>query len=142
MARKKNTIPKKNTSAGGSMMNVSSKASPRKRRSKQIYTLFNRKRAIYKATLNSIRKLQKSVQHCIPRMPFCRLIREILMQFSDNATCIQRTALQALQEAAEMYLVQLFDDSNKCAHHAKRVTVMPRDMQLAIDLRITDPGKQ
>lgn len=43
----------------------------------------------------------------------------------------QESALLALQEAAEAYLVGLFEDANLCAIHAKRVTIMPKDMQLA-----------
>ena len=47
----------------------------------------------------------------------------------------QTPAILALQEAAEAYLVGLFEDSNLCAIHAKRVTVMPRDIQLARRIR-------
>ena len=48
-----------------------------------------------------------------------------------NDLRIQAAAVQGLQEAAEAYLVGLFEDSNLCAIHAKRVTIMPRDVQLA-----------
>ncbi len=44
---------------------------------------------------------------------------------------MQSTAVLALQEALEAYLVCLFEDSNECAIHAKRVTIMPKDSQLA-----------
>ncbi len=47
----------------------------------------------------------------------------------------QGAAILALQEAAEAYLVGLFEDSNLCAIHAKRVTIMPRDIQLARRIR-------
>ena len=47
----------------------------------------------------------------------------------------QTTAIMALQEAAEAYLVTLFEDTVLCAIHAKRVTVMPKDMQLARRIR-------
>nr|CAH7748985.1 unnamed protein product [Callosobruchus chinensis] len=57
------------------------------------------------------------------------------MPMSDEATRIQSAALSALQESAEMYLVQLLSDANKCAMHARRITVMPKDMQLALDMR-------
>lgn len=43
----------------------------------------------------------------------------------------QRMALLAIQEAAEAYLVNLFEDTNLCALHARRVTIMPQDMKLA-----------
>jgi len=48
---------------------------------------------------------------------------------------MQSTALLALQEAAEAYLVGLFNDTNECALHAKRVAIMPKDMQLALRIQ-------
>jgi len=48
---------------------------------------------------------------------------------------VQATAMLAIQEAAEAYLVGLFEDTNLCAIHAKRVTIMPKDMQLARRIR-------
>lgn len=47
----------------------------------------------------------------------------------------QSAAIMALQEAAEAYLVGLFEDSNLCAIHAKRITIMPKDLQLARRIR-------
>ena len=66
-----------------------------------------------------------------------RLVREILQDFDDKRSDlrVQSTALLALQEASEAYLVYLFEDTNLCAIHAKRVTIMPKDMQLARRLR-------
>ena len=54
--------------------------------------------------------------------------------FGDNFR-IQNGAVNALQEAVEAYMVGFFEDTNLCAIHAKRVTIMPRDMQLARRLR-------
>jgi len=67
-------------------------------------------------------------------MPFQRLVREIAQEFKTDLR-FQSAAVLALQEATEAYLVGLFEDSNLCAIHAKRVTVMPRDMQLARRIR-------
>ena len=67
-------------------------------------------------------------------MPFQRLIREIAEQFKVNLK-FKSNALDALQEASESYLVGLLEDSNLCAIHAKRVTIMPKDIQLANRLR-------
>ena len=53
----------------------------------------------------------------------------------EKEVCVQRAALQAIQEAAEAYLVSLFEDTNLCAIHAKRVTILPRDIQLARRVR-------
>uniref|UniRef100_A0A8C5KTS7 Core Histone H2A/H2B/H3 domain-containing protein n=1 Tax=Jaculus jaculus TaxID=51337 RepID=A0A8C5KTS7_JACJA len=47
----------------------------------------------------------------------------------------QSSAVMALQEASEAYLVGLFEDTNLCAIHAKRVTIMPKDIQLARRIR-------
>ena len=48
---------------------------------------------------------------------------------------MQETALEALQEAAETYLVRLLNNANLCALHARRITLMPRDIQLARRIR-------
>jgi histone H3 len=62
------------------------------------------------------------------KAPFQRLVREIACDIKSDLR-MQSTALLALQEAAEAYLVGLFNNTNKCALHAKRVTIMPKDMQ-------------
>ena len=88
--------------------------------------------------LREIRKYQKSSDLLIPAMPFSRLIREIVQSVLGDNTPefrFQSAALLALQEAAEAYLVTLFEDTVLCAIHAKRVTIMPRDMQLARRIR-------
>jgi len=66
----------------------------------------------------------------IRKAPFQRLVREIAQDFQ-NGLRFQSTAVLALQEASEAYLVGLFEDTNLCAIHAKRVTIMPKDIQLA-----------
>ena len=63
-------------------------------------------------------------------MPFQRLVREIA-QVQNPYLRFQSDAILALQESVEAYLVGLLEDSNLCAIHAKRVTIMPKDMQLA-----------
>ena len=84
--------------------------------------------------LREIRRYQKTSELLIPRLPFQRLVREIMSSFKCDIK-IQSIALGALHEAAEAYLVGLFEDTNLCAIHAKRVTIMPRDVQLARHLR-------
>lgn len=92
-------------------------------------------------TIRDIQKLQGTTTKCIPKLPFSRLIREILMEHTKVHMKVERAALEALQEAAEIYLTQLFEDSNLCANHAKRITLKPGDMKLALIVRgITDPG--
>ena len=86
--------------------------------------------------LREIRKYQKSAERLIRRAPFVRVCREILARVSGRPDLrYSREAVDALQEATEAYLVGLFEDAQLCAIHAKRVTVMPRDMALARKLR-------
>ncbi|KAK9843014.1 hypothetical protein WJX74_005643 [Apatococcus lobatus] len=94
------------------------------------------KRKIRRGTkaLNEIRKYQRGTELLIRKAPFQRLVREITQTVSGDLRW-QVQAVLALQEAAEAFLVGLFDDTNLCAIHAKRVTVMPKDMQLASRLR-------
>jgi len=84
--------------------------------------------------LREIRRYQKSTELLIRKLPFQRLVREIAQDFKRDLR-IQYVAIGALQEASEAYLVGLFEDTNLCAIHAKRVTIMPKDMQLARRLR-------
>ena len=84
--------------------------------------------------LREIRKYQKSTDLLIRKLPFQRLVREIAQNFKTDLR-FQSTAILALQEASEAYLVGLFEDTNLCAIHAKRVTIMPSDIQLARRIR-------
>src|ERR1700738_3540074 len=74
--------------------------------------------------LREIRRYQKSTDLLIRKLPFQRLVREIAQDFKNDLR-FQGTAILALQEASEAYLVSLFEDTNLCAIHAKRVTIMP-----------------
>ncbi|KAH7307196.1 hypothetical protein KP509_22G049100 [Ceratopteris richardii] len=85
--------------------------------------------------LREIRHYQRTVNFLIHPLPFARLVREIGVQFSDTVSRWTAESLLALQEAAEDHIVHLFEDTNLCAIHAKRVTIMPKDMQLARRLR-------
>ena len=80
------------------------------------------------------RKYQKSTELLIRKLPFQRLVREIAQDFKTDLR-FQSHAILALQEASEAYLVGLFEDTNLCAIHAKRVTIMPKDIQLARRIR-------
>ena len=66
----------------------------------------------------------------IRKLPFSRVVREIAQDFKTDLR-FQSEAIGALQEAAEAYLVGLFEDTNLCAIHVRRVTIMPKDIQLA-----------
>ena len=78
-------------------------------------------------TLREIRKYQKNTDLLMRKAPFQHLVREIACDIKSDLL-MQSTALLALQEASEAYLVGLFNDTNECALHAKRVTIMPKDM--------------
>jgi histone H3 len=97
----------------------------------------------------------RSTELLIRKLPFQRLVREIAQDFkvrAAHASCLytshsltlvfvqtdlrfQSSAVMALQEASEAYLVSLFEDTNLAAIHAKRVTIQPKDLQLARRLR-------
>ncbi|XP_026144097.1 histone H3-like centromeric protein A isoform X1 [Carassius auratus] len=85
--------------------------------------------------LMEIRRYQKSTGLLLRKAPFSRLVREVCQTFSRGQMMWQGYALMALQEAAEAFLVRLFSDANLCAIHAKRVTLFPRDIQLARRIR-------
>lgn len=84
--------------------------------------------------LKEIRKYQNSTELLIRKLPFQRLVREIAQQNHADLR-FQGSAILALQEATEAFMVGLFEDTNLCAIHAKRVTIQPRDLLLARRIR-------
>ena len=115
------------------------KASPRKNTGGKIKpsppTVQNSHR--YKpgtVALREIRKYQKSIDLLIRKAPFQRVVRDVAENYRRDLR-FQSSAVLALQEAAEAYLVGLFEDTNLCAIHANRVTIMTKDMQLAVRMR-------
>merc|ERR1712000_538261 len=84
--------------------------------------------------LREIRRYQKSTELLIRKLPFQRLVHEIAQDFKSDLR-FQSSAIGALQESVEAYLVSLFEDTNLCAIHAKRVTIQSKDIQLARRLR-------
>lgn len=84
--------------------------------------------------LREIRRYQKSTETLIRQLPFQRLVREIARDLKPDMR-FQSSALAALQESAEAHLVSVFEGSNLCAIHTKRVTIAPKDVQLARRIR-------
>lgn len=84
--------------------------------------------------LREIRYFQKTTHLLIPKMPFQRLVKEITLNLKEDFR-IQPFALLALQTAAEAFVSNLLEEANYCAFHAGRVTIMPRDIQLARRIR-------
>ena len=84
--------------------------------------------------LREIKKYQKSTELLMRKAPFQRLVKEVAEDFKKELR-FQSTAVLALQASSEAYLVELFEDTNLCAIHGKRVTIMPKDIQLARRIR-------
>ncbi|CAM9992650.1 unnamed protein product, partial [Scytosiphon promiscuus] len=88
--------------------------------------------------LKEIRRFQNSTELLLPKSSFQRLVKEITSALARNLAGtlrFQSTAILALQYAVEAYAVGLFEDTNLCAIHGRRVTIMPKDIFLARRLR-------
>ncbi|KAK8169825.1 histone H3 [Phyllosticta citrichinensis] len=99
-----------------------------------------RKQTRYKpgtVALREIKRYQKTTDLLLRKLPFARLVREIAHNMIPPGESLrwQSSAIGALQEAAEAYIVGVFEDTNLCAIHAKRVTIMQKDIQLARRIR-------
>ena len=84
--------------------------------------------------LKEIRKYQKCTDLILPKYPFQRIVRELARNCNQDIR-FQSQSLLAIQEAAEAFMTNLFEDANLCAIHANRVTLMPRDISLARRIR-------
>ena len=87
--------------------------------------------------LQEIKKYQSSIEKLIPKLPFSRLVKGVCVQMQRGRKEYrwQRNAIEALHYAAEAYVVQVLEDAYLCTLHAKRVTLMARDVQLARRIR-------
>ncbi|XP_050843586.1 histone H3-like centromeric protein A isoform X2 [Serinus canaria] len=100
-----------------------------------------RRRRPGQRALQEIRKYQNSTRLLLRRGPFARLVREICLLFTRGVDYRwQQMALMALQEAAEAFMVRLLEDAYLCSLHARRVTLFPKDLQLARRLRGPEAG--
>ena len=84
--------------------------------------------------LREIRRFQKSSDLLVRKLPFQRLVREIAMDFKTDLR-FRKSGMLALQEASESYVVDLLEDTNLLAIHAKRVTIKPKDIQFCRRIR-------
>jgi histone H3 len=135
MARTKNVQQPKKSIVGGKKPAIGSLGSWKAPRAPVQVEKEKKKRYRPKSVvLREINKYRKSTEMLIRKMPFQRLVREITGEIKSEMR-FQSAALEALQEASESYLVGLFEDTNMCASHAGRVTIMPRDMILARRIR-------
>ena len=126
MARTRQTAKK---SSGGKIprKNLSTKAA------KSMNRNIHKKRYYRPGTvaLREIRKYQKSTDLLIRKLPFQRLVREIADDFKTDIRKFKSTGLSALQESTESFLCNFLETTNMCAIHSNRVTIMPKDIQLA-----------
>ena len=131
MARQKQTA-RKNVG-----LNVKERRFKKQQAAKKKRTLTDKQHRFRPGTvaLREIRRYQKSTELLIRKVPFARLVKELIQNMFKTSYRWQATAVLAMQEAAEAYLVGLFEDVNLCAIHAKRVTIQPKDIQLARRIR-------
>ncbi|KAK6464300.1 histone-fold-containing protein [Scheffersomyces coipomensis] len=112
---------------------------PNRARSSGSNTTTVRKRRYKPGTnaLREIRQYQKSTDLLLRKLPFARLVKEVAENYigADYGIRWQSNAVLALQEACEAFLIHLLEDTNLCAIHAKRVTIMQKDIQLARRIR-------
>ncbi|XP_032683886.1 histone H3.3-like isoform X1 [Odontomachus brunneus] len=113
------------------------RSSVRKQKDTEVI-IYKKKKRFH--VLREIRHLRHTTNLLIPKLPFARLVREIMFEIFPRQVInrLQASALEALQEATEMYIVQFFEDAVLLALHAKRVTLMRNDMILMRRLRGRD----
>ena len=126
MARTKRTARKDEV---GKKQSIFVKKQPRSQSDKALAQQQPHRYQPRMVALREIWRYQKSTELLIRKLPFQRLVHEILQGFGVGFR-VTLAMMVALQEAAEAYLVQLLEDSNLCAIHAKRITIQPKDIQL------------
>ena len=97
--------------------------------SKQV----KRKRKAATNAIREIKKEQRSTNKIVPTAPFQRLVQEIAQKYKNDLR-IKAEAYNALQDASEAYIIDLFQKCNKCAIHENRETIQPKDLKLAMDI--------
>ena len=129
VAKPKSKSPNKTKAAGSKSPKKSQKTSSQEKK--------ERKKPRFRpgtVALREIKRYQKSTDLLLPRASFQRVVRDITSSYDPDLRFAAQ-ALIALQEATEAYLVGIFEDTNLCAIHAKRVTVQKKDMELARRIR-------
>lgn len=130
MARTKHTARKSTSATKAPRKTIARKAVRKTAGTSQGIKKVRRSKQGTVAT-REIKRYQKSTELLIRKLPFSKLVRELVQSSNKNDVRFQGLAIQALQEAAENYLINLFVDTQLCAEHAKRVTIMQPDMLLA-----------
>eukprot|EP00051_Salpingoeca_urceolata_P032392 m.15498 g.15498 ORF g.15498 m.15498 type:complete len:138 (+) comp5031_c1_seq1:190-603(+) len=133
MARTKQTA-RKSTGGKGVRKQLATKAARKSAPSTMTGVKRKKRTQPGKAALKEIRLFQNSTHLLLRKLPFQRLCREISQCLVSDIR-FRPSALEALQEASEAYIVGIMEDANLCAIHARRVTIMPKDIQLARRIR-------
>ena len=103
--------------------------------SKRLGLPVNERKKKPKKVDQEIKELQRSTALIIPCNPFVRIVKQIIEENTVQPLRTEKTAIRALQEASESFLVSLFEEGTMVAHHCKRVTVTDRDLRLALRLK-------
>ncbi|ESU45648.1 Histone H3 [Giardia duodenalis] len=131
MARTKHTARKTTSATKAPRKTIARKAARKTASSTSGIKKTGRKKQGMVA-VKEIKKYQKSTDLLIRKLPFSKLVRDIVTSgLSKSDIRFQGAAVEALQESAENYIISLFVDTQLCAEHAKRVTIMKPDMELA-----------
>lgn len=121
MVRRKNSSPRRGKQKSGEKLEIQ---------------ISQRRFTLTKKTWKHIQKLQNSTSLLIPKLPFARIVKEVMQDITGQREWrVQSAALSALQEAAECYLVHYFEDSNLAAMHGRRITLMNKDMKFIQQVR-------
>lgn len=133
MARTKQKKRSKNNATSGKVRPRPWRTAARKRKDKTNQKKKRRARP-GAAALREIRKYQKSTNLLCRKLPFARVVREVMNDHKLDQR-VQRVAIEALQHATEQYMIDMLEYANIIAIHAKRVTVTPSDLDLALRIR-------
>ncbi|XP_053181880.1 uncharacterized protein LOC128365243 [Scomber japonicus] len=138
-SRRKGTVPKRRPPQPGPSTSVSTPQPPRWGGVSKVPAASPKKRRFRPGkALKEIRKYQKSTELLLRKGRFARLVREVCQSITHETLRWHMYALMALQEVSKTFLIRLFANANLCAIHAKRVTIFPRDIQLARRIRGID----
>ena len=133
MARTKQTA-RKSTGGKAPRKHIALKAARKSSATGSVHLKHVRRFRPGTVALREIRRYQKSTDLLIRKLPFQRLVREIALEQKNNLR-FQATAINALQEATESYIVSLIEDANLASIHAKRRTLMVKDIHLALRIK-------
>ena len=125
------------TDADAARMHAGGKSVKSMARLRRETTKRKRRFRVGTQALRQIRTYQKSTEMLVRKLPFQRLVRHLVEKRNPKVR-MQTAALYVMQQATEAFVVSLFEDTNLCAIHAKRVTVMQKDLQLAKRIRGID----